>query len=187
MSRARLLLRALGMAFALPAAASAQPTALAGTWQSAADETLLNAPHQVAIWGRNAKEVRTVRMVVKPSGESALTVTRRVIDARGRAVSGTTSTEHVDLRLGSPEASNGPRVNLPVMLEKAERRYPDDPAGTWTIEGLRVTVTMFGDDASRLEVRLDFPEGRGSFWEQLRRQAQRPARSPAATSGSSGP
>lgn len=183
MSRAQLLLTALGMAFALPAAASAQPAALAGTWQSAADETLLNAPHQVAIWGRNAKEVRTVRMVVKPSGESALTVTRKAIDGRGRTVSGTTSTEHVDLRLGSPEASNGPRVDLPVTLEKAERRYPGDPAGTWTIEGLRVTVTMFSGDSSRLEVRLDFPEGRGSFWEQLRRQA----RSAAPASGSSNP
>jgi hypothetical protein len=170
MSRAQLLLTALGMAFALPAAASAQPTALAGTWQSAADETLLNAPHQVAIWGRNAKEVRTVRLAVKPSGEAALTVTRKVIDARGRAASGNTSSEHVDLRLASPEASKGPRVDLPVTLERAERRYPDDPAGTFTIEGLRVTVTMFSDDSSRLEVRLDFPEGRGSFWEVIHRQ-----------------
>ena len=170
MSRARLLLTALGMAFALPAAASAQPPALAGTWQSAADETLLNAPHQVAIWGRNAKEVRTVRMVVKPSGETDLTVTRRVIDARGRTVGGTTSTEQVNLRLGKPEAASGPRVDLPVTLERAERHYPDDPAGTWTIEGLRVTVTMFPDDTSRLEIRLDFPEGRGSFWEELHRQ-----------------
>jgi hypothetical protein len=52
-------------------------------------------------------------------------------------------------------------VDLPVTLEKAERRYPDDPAGTWTIEGLRVTVAMFSGDSSRLEVRLDFPEGHG--------------------------
>ena len=183
MSRVRLLLIALGMAFALPAAPSAQPTALAGTWQSTADETPLNAPHQVAIWGKNAKEVRTVRMVIKPAGEAALTVTRRVIDARGRPVSGTTSIEHADVRLGSPAAAtSGPRVDLPVTLERAERRYPDDPAGTFAIEGLRVTVTMFPDDAARLEVRLDFPEGRGSFWEELRRQSQRPARSPVNTS-----
>ena len=173
MSRVRLFLIALGMAFALPAAASAQPAqppALAGTWQSAADETPLNAPHQVAIWGKNAKEVRTVRIVIKPSGEAALTVTRKVIGARGRTVSGATSIEHADLRLGNPAAASGPRVDLPVTLERAERRYPDDPDGTFAIEGLRVTVTAFSDDASRLEVRLDFPEGRGSFWEELHRQ-----------------
>ena len=138
MSRVRLFLIALGMAFALPAAASAQPAVLAGTWQSTADETPLNAPHQVAIWGKNAKEVRTVGLVIKPTGEAALTVTRRVIDARGRAVSGTTSIEHADVRLGSPAAASGPRVDLPVTLGRAERRYPDDPAGTFAIEGLRV-------------------------------------------------
>jgi hypothetical protein len=187
MSRARLTLTALGMAFALPAAASAQPAALAGTWLSPTDETPLNAPHQIAIWGENAKEVRRVQMVIKPSGDAVLTVDRRVIDARGRAVSGTTSIEHVDLRLGSPGAATGPRVDLPVTLERAERRYPGDPAGTWTIEGLRVTVTSFPDDPSRLEVRLDFPDGRGSFWEELRRPAQRPSRAPAPARSASGP
>ena len=171
MSRARLLLTALGMAFALPAVASAQPAALAGTWLSAADDTPLNAPHQVAIWGRNAKEVRTVRMVVKPSGQAVLTVTRRVLDARNHAVSGTTSIEEASVMLGSATAATGPRIDVPVTLERAERRYPDDPAGNWIIEGLRVTVAMFSDDPARLEVRLDFPDGRGSFWEQLRRQS----------------
>jgi hypothetical protein len=187
MSWVRLLLAALGMAFACPAAASAQPVAPAGTWQSAVDETPLNAPHQVAVWGENAKEVRTVRMTVKPSGEATLTVTRRVIDARGRAVSGTTTIEHANLRLGTPAAASGPRVDLPVTLEHAERRYPDDPAGTWTLEGLRITTTMFPDDPSRLEIRLDFADGRGSFWQELRRQPQRPARSPAPAGAAAGP
>jgi len=163
---------ALGMAFAVPelTGAAAAPFAYAGIWQSAADETPLNAPHQEAVWGKNAKEVRTVRMTVQPTGDATVTVTRRVIDAHGRGVAGTTSIEHIELVLKEAEQAGGPRVELPVTLKRAERRYPDDPGGTWTIDGLRVTATSFPDEPSRLEVRLDFPDGRGSFWETLRRK-----------------
>ena len=200
MSRVRAFLTALGMAFALPTvptaadpaalaraqSAAADQSTLAGTWQSAADETPLNAPHQEAIWGKNAKEVRTVRMVARSAGDATLTVTRKVVDARGRTVSGTTSNEQADVQIGSAGAAAGPRIDLPVTLKRAERRYPGDPAGNWSIDGLRVTVTAFADDASKLEVRFDYPDGRGSFWDELRRAAQRPkAAAPAANSGPS--
>ena len=172
MSRARLISIALGMAFALPTLTGATdaPFAFAGSWQSAADELPLNAPHQEAVWGKNAKEVRTVQMAVRPTGDTTLTVTRKVIDARGRIVKGTTSIEHIELQLRPAESAAGPRTELPVTLKHAERRYPDDPGGTWTLEGLKVTVTAFADDRSRLEVRVDFPDGRGSFWDTLRRR-----------------
>ena len=170
MSRVRSFVIALGLAFALPApGAFAQTSPLDGTWQSPADETPLNAPHQEAIWGRNAKEVRTVRMMVRPNNDATLTVTRQVVDARGRVVKGTASIEHVDLTIGSADAAGGVRVDRPVTVKRAERRYPDDPEGNWTIEGLRVTATTFPDDPRRLEVRLDFPDGNGSFWVELRR------------------
>jgi hypothetical protein len=61
------------------------------------------------------------------------------------------------------------RSDVAVTVKHAERRYPNDPAGTWTLQGLRVTVSTFADDPSRIEVRVDTPEGRGSFWETLRR------------------
>ena len=200
MSRVRAFLTALGMAFALPTVpTAADPAALArawqsaadqsilaGTWQSTADETPLNAPHQEAIWGKNAKEVRTVRMVVRAAGDATLTVTRRIIDGRGRVVSGTTSIEQADLQMGNAAAADGSRIDLPVALKRAERRYPGDPAGNWAIEGLRVTVTTFTDDASKLEVRFDYPDGRGSFWDELRRPSPRPkAAAPAANTGPS--
>jgi hypothetical protein len=37
-----------------------------------------------------------------------------------------------------------------------------------------VTVSTFADDSSRIEVRVDTPEGRGSFWETLRRGVNTP-------------
>ena len=59
------------------------------------------------------------------------------------------------------------RSDLAVSVKQAERRYPDDPAFTWPIEGLRVGVSTFPDDPGKLEIRVDTPEGRGSFWETL--------------------
>jgi hypothetical protein len=38
-------------------------------------------------------------------------------------------------------------------------------------------VTTFTDDPKTLEVRFDFPEGRGSFWEKLRRGGVKPSTS----------
>ena len=49
--------------------------------------------------------------------------------------------------------------------------------GTWRSaveERLRVTVSTFSDGPSRIEVRVDTPEGRGSFWETLRRVTPNP-------------
>jgi hypothetical protein len=182
MSRARLLIAALGLAFALPALPAVAQSIPAGSWQSAADETPLNAPHQEAIWGKNAKEVRTVRMTVRPSGEATVTVTRKVVDARGRTVSGTTSIEEVEALVSAAADAAGIRVDLPVTVKRAERRYPDDPAGNWTIEGLKLTATSFPDEPAKLEVRVDFPDGRGSFWQELRRSAARASRSSAPAS-----
>ena len=56
-------------------------------------------------------------------------------------------------------------------------RYPDDPESTWPLDGASVKVVTFSDgDGDSLEVRFDTPEGRGSFWETLRRAGASTAR-----------
>jgi len=175
MSSARLTLIALGMALAVPALGSASgATTLGGTWQSAVDETPLSSAYEESVWGKNAKAVRTVQMAVRPTGDATLTVTRKVIDGRGRTVPAATSIEHVELVLGDVERSTDVRSDLAVTVKRAERRYPDDPEGTWALDGLRVSVSTF-PDPRRLEVRIDTPEGRGSFWETLRRGTSKPS------------
>ena len=190
MARVRLMLMALGMAFALPFAltevlsvtffrvhgidfvttASAQAApALTGTWRSATDETSLTSAFDESVWGKGAKAIRTVEMAVRAGGDATVTVTRRVADARGRTVVGSTSIERADVSLGAAKNTSGVRSELGVTVKKAERSYPDDKQSTWAIDGLQVSVTTFTDDPGTLEVRLDFPEGRGSFWEKLRR------------------
>ena len=184
MSRVQPRLIPQGMAFALPAlialllfpgSSAADVSALNGTWRSAADEMRLSTPFDESVWGKDAKSTRIVEMVIRQGGDATLSVTRRVIDAKGRAVPGSTSIEHVTLVLSEGKASTGPRSELTVTVKQAERRYPDDPKGTWTIDGLRVGVTTFNDKPAEIEVRVDFPEGRGSFWETLRRTPGKPA------------
>lgn len=184
MSRVQPRLIPQGMAFALPAlialllfpgSSAADVSALNGTWRSAADEMRLSTPFDESVWGKDAKSTRIVEMVIRQGGDATLSVTRRVIDAKGRAVPGSTSIEHVTLVLSEGKASTGPRSELAVTVKQAERRYPDDPKGTWTIDGLRVGVTTFNDKPAEIEVRVDFPEGRGSFWETLRRTPGKPA------------
>jgi hypothetical protein len=160
---------------------STSASALSGTWRSAPDETPLSSAFDESVWGKNAKAIRTVEMVVRAGGDARLTVTRRVLDARGRTVVGSTSIEQADISLGAVQNTTGVRSELAVMVKKAERRYPDDPKGTFNLEGLQVTVTTFKDDPGMLEVRVDFPEGRGSFWEALRRGTGKPAATKPAT------
>jgi hypothetical protein len=167
-TRMRLVLAALIALFFQGVSVASTP-ALRGTWRSAPEETPLTTAFDESVWGKNAKAIRTVQMLVRPKGDATLTVTRRVVDARGRTVAGSTSIEQADLILGDVQTSNDVRSELAVTVKSAERRYPDDPAGTWTIEGLRVTVSTFAGEPSRIEVRVDTPEGRGSFWETLRR------------------
>jgi hypothetical protein len=158
-------------------AATSAPT-LAGTWRSAPEEMPLSSDFDISVWGKNAKSVRTVDMTVKPTGDATLTVTRKILDARGREIKAATSVEHAEVQIGGVQHSIDVRSDLAVTVKHAERRYPDDPKGTWTLDGLRVTVSTFADDPSRIEVRVDTPEGRGSFWETLRRAARKPSTRP---------
>jgi hypothetical protein len=185
MSRVRLPLIVQGVASAMPAFAlaavlAAAPafasTELSGTWRSAPEELPLATEFDESVWGKNATSVRTVDMAVRPDGEATLTITRKVVDARGRTVNGSLSVEEARVQVGGVAEGTPPvpeRVNLAVTVVAAERRYPDDPESRWPIDGLRVGVTRFTDDPNVIEVRVDTPEGRGSFWETLRRSSAR--------------
>ncbi len=176
----RLWLPVLAMLSLSSAAVSAADVkTLSGTWRSAPEELGLSTPFDESVWGKNAKSVRTVEMTVKPNGDATLTVTRKVLDAKGRTVAGSTSIEHATLAIaagsGAAAQSTDVRSDLAVTVKQAERRYPDDPAGTWAIEGMRVGVSTFSDNRGTIEVRVELPEGRGSFWETLHRGTGRPA------------
>ena len=178
-------MRAIGAVLAVlilglsPSAAS--DPVLTGTWRSAVEETPLSSQFDESVWGKHAKSTRVVEMAIKLAGEATLTVTRKILDARGREIRAATSIERAEVSIGAVQHTIDVRSDLVVTVKNAERRYPDDPAGTWPINGLRVTVSTFSDDRSRIEVRIDTPEGPGSFWETLRRVTLNPPSPSLAT------
>jgi hypothetical protein len=159
-------------AHAEPAAATSRtvPAHLVGTWRATPDRISLSTAFDESVWGKNATSVREVELNVLPSGQGTLKVVRKVLNARGVAVAGSTSIEQATLTLGGPRDPVASRVEYETMVVNAERRYPDTPNSKWNLEGLRVTVsTLQGEENKSLEIRFDTPEGRGSFWETLRR------------------
>lgn len=153
---------------------------LVGTWMSAPDEMKLTSDFDKSVWGANATSVRTLELTVRPSGEGTLRVTKKVVDGRGRVVPASTWIEDAELTVGPPTPGAGPRVEHEATVVKAARRFPDDPDYRWPLDGLRVKLVTFADgDGNSIEVRYDTPEGRGSFWETLKRQ-KRPASRRAA-------
>ena len=144
--------------------------ALVGTWKSAPDQIKLTSDFDKSVWGADASSVRAVDLVVQPSGQATLKVTKKVVDGRGRTVAASTWIEEAQLELGEGKDGVATRVEHEAKVVSAVRLFPDDPEYRWTIEGLRVKVVTFKDgDGSTIEIRYDTPEGRGSFWETLRR------------------
>jgi len=153
-------------------AAARTATALAGTWKSAEERIPLNSPFDVSVWGKGATTVRAVELTAKASGEATVTVTRRVVDARGRTVPGSPAIEHASLIIGESRAGLASRREYDTKVSKAERRYPDMPGAPWPLDGLKVRLAVVdGANPQTLEIRFDTPEGDGSFWETLRRAA----------------
>lgn len=158
-----------------PATAARTAASLAGTWTSAPFETRLATDFDVSVWGPNASSVRTVTLTLTPAGTGTLRVTTRVVDARRRTVAASTSIEEARITVGAPVSPSDGRTEYAVTVTKAERRYPDDPGHAWPLDGLKVRVSSLGNAAaSPIEIRFDTPEGRGSFWETLRRRASGP-------------
>jgi hypothetical protein len=156
-----------------PAFASSISHPLAGRWTSAPNETPLSSAFDESVWGPDAKSVRTVDLQIEATGRGVLKVTTRVVDRRGRTIKASTSVEEAKIVVGESRNTIATRVEHDVTVESAVRTYPDDPTYKWGLDGLKVQIVTFTDgDGNTLEVRFDTPEGRGSFWETLRRSGR---------------
>jgi len=160
--------------------AQTRPTALVGTWKSVPDESKLTSDFDKSVWGANATSVRTVELIVRSPTEATLRVVKKVVNARGATVPASTWIEEAELQLGDTSPGTADRIEHQVTVTKAVRLFPDDKDYRWQLDGLKVKVVTFTDrDPNTLEVRYDTPEGRGSFWETLKRgvaAAPRPTR-----------
>src|SRR5688572_2663804 len=123
---------------------------LVGTWKSAPDQIKLTTDFDKSVWGPDASSVRTVDLVVRQSGDATLKVTKKVVDARGRAVPASTWIEEAQLTLGPPQDGVAGRVEHDTKVVSAVRRFPDDPDYKWNLDGLRVKVVTFKDDGTSI-------------------------------------
>jgi hypothetical protein len=152
-------------------------SALVGTWKSAPAEMKLTSDFDKSVWGPDATSVRTLELTVRASGEGTLRVTKKVVDGKGRVVPASTWIEETQLKVGGVIPGVATRLEHQATVVKAVRLFPDDPDYQWPLDGLQVKLVTFQDgDSNSIEVRYDTPEGRGSFWETLRRQRSAPRR-----------
>ena len=159
------------------------PAALVGRWQSVPFELELGSDLHKSVYGPKAKSVRSVDVVIQPSGEGTFSVTNLVRNSRGLAVPGTRSREEVTFTLGVRETAPGGRERYDTKVVKAERRYLYEPVSTFPLEGASLDIYPPSEDRGPIEVRYDTPEGTGSFWETLRPTVTRAPRRPVAAKG----
>ena len=143
----------------------------AGTWHGKTERLPLTGDFNEKIWGKNATSVRDVTLAVRTGGGATLTISRKVVDARGRVVPGSSSLEEAEVVIGQARRGFASRLDHDVRVVKAERRYPGAPADTWPLESLRVNVVTFTDSRDTLEIRFEPSDGQGSFSEVLTRGA----------------
>jgi hypothetical protein len=86
-------------------------------------------------------------------------------------VRGTREIEEVRFRVGELTREPGYQPHYTSRIEHAERRYPDDPSSTFPFDGAKLDLFVPEGKTGTLSLRFDTPEGRGSFWETLRRAA----------------
>ena len=152
------------------------PRYLVGTWKSETERMRLATAFDVSVWGENATSMRDVELNVPATGPATITVRRKVVDAKGRTVAGSSSIEQAEFVIGEPQPAQASRIEHAVTVIEASRQYPETPESSWPLDGLKIRLTTFADEEGTVEVRVDTPEGRGSFWETLRKSGVRQQR-----------
>src|SRR6266545_1728409 len=66
---------------------------VAGTWTAEPFEVRLTSDLDVSVWGPNSSSLRRVEMMIQPSGEGHIKVTRSIVDAHGKAKPASVSVE----------------------------------------------------------------------------------------------
>jgi hypothetical protein len=152
---------------------------LSGVWTAEPLKIRLSSAFDVSVWGPDASSLRKVQLTIQPSGDGTIKVTRSVVDGHGRTKPATVSVEEAQLHVRMPETGDASRVEPIVEVLKPQRRYLDDPANRWPLDGLVVKLVATDLDHDRINLQFDLPDGRGSFGETLVRQ--RPARPGTST------
>ena len=147
---------------------------LAGTWKAPDERTPKSSDLDQQVFGAGAAEVRTVTLVISPSGDGTLQVRRSVV-GRGKVFA--PSVMDVKMRIGEPVVRELGHLRPTVTVTSAEERYLDGDRERWTRDGTRVQLSILDLTSKDLNIQLDTPDGRGAFGATL---------TPASTPSSAG-
>jgi hypothetical protein len=136
-------------------------THLTGTWKAPDERTPKTSDIDTQVFGAGAVEVRTVTLVISPSGEGDLQVKRSVVSAKGKVFA--PSVMEVKMRIGEPVAQELGHLRPTVTVTSAEERYLDGDREKWSRDGTRVELSLPAPDSKDLNIQVDTPDGRGAF------------------------
>jgi hypothetical protein len=160
---------------------------LSGAWAAPEYKVTVSSDSDFSIWGRGSSKVRNIDLSLQRNGEGILRVHKSVVDAQGKTKPYSASVVEVRLKVEMPDKPPaGEALRPAVTVLGAEERYLDGGDEPRTIEGLKVSFHIPATDASRLNIRYDTAEGRGSFGESLNRHDGGAASSSAQGSHDSG-
>jgi len=134
---------------------------LAGTWKAPDERTPKSSDLDTQVFGAGAAEVRTVTLVISPSGDATLQVRRSVVGAKGKVYA--PSVMEVKMRIGEPVVMELGHLRPTVTVTSAEERYLDGDRERWTRDGTRVQLSILDMTSKDLNIQLDTPDGRGAF------------------------
>lgn len=143
------------------------PAWLVGRWSAPPFELPLSSDFHRSVYGPGARSVRQVTLTIRPGGDGTFTVTNSVRDRSGKTVPGTREIDELTFTIGDLAHEPGYQPRYTSRIEKAERRYPDDPKSSSPLPGAKLELFVPEGESRALDVRFDTPEGPGSFGERL--------------------
>lgn len=140
---------------------------LSGTWKAPEERVPKNTPLDVQVFGAGAMDVRTVTLVITPSGDATLEVRRSVVGKTGKVFA--PSVMEVKMHIGDPVTTELGHLRPKVDVTSAEERYLDGDREKWSRDGTRMSLSLPDLASKDLNMQLDTPDGRGAFGATLTR------------------
>ena len=134
---------------------------LAGTWKAPDERIPRNTPLDIQVFGAGAMDVRTVSLLITPSGDATLQVRRSVVGKTGKVFA--PSLMEVKMHIGDPVTLELGHLRPNVDVTSAEERYLDGARERWPRDGARVSLSLPDLTSTDLNIQLDTPDGRGAF------------------------
>jgi hypothetical protein len=134
---------------------------LTGTWRAPEERLPRSSSLDQQVFGAGAADVRTVALVISPSGDADLQVRRSVVGSKGKVFA--PSITEVKMRIGEPVSRQLGQLRPTVTVTSAEERFLDGDHERWQRDGMRVSISFLDLTSREINLQVETPDGRGAF------------------------